>query len=54
VLDDNRCSPSKTDIALKLDAALPRAAKLLAAGQGPSISAMLAGHLEQIVRKRKV
>jgi len=43
----------KTNITLKLDSALLREAKILAAEQGTSISAMLAERLEQIVRERK-
>jgi hypothetical protein len=43
----------KTNITLKLDSSLLRAAKILAAEDGTSISAMLAARLEQIVRERK-
>ena len=43
----------KTNITLKLDASLLREAKILAAEDGTSISAMLAARLEQIVRERK-
>jgi len=43
----------KTNITLKLDSSLLREAKILAAEDGTSISAMLAAHLEQIVRERK-
>jgi hypothetical protein len=43
----------KANITLKLDADLLREAKILAAEDGTSISAMLAGRLEQIVRERK-
>jgi len=43
----------KTNITLKLDSALLREAKILAAEQGTSISAMLAERLEQIVGERK-
>ena len=43
----------KTNITLKLDAALLREAKILAAEEGTSISAMLAERLEQIVRDRR-
>jgi hypothetical protein len=43
----------KTNITLKLDSALLREAKVLAAEDGTSISAMLAEQLERIVRNRK-
>ena len=43
----------KTNITLKLDTGLLREAKILAAEDGTSISAMLAARLEQIVRERK-
>jgi hypothetical protein len=43
----------KANITLKLDSALLREAKILAAEEGTSISAMLAARLEQIVRERK-
>ena len=43
----------KTNITLKLDAALLREIRVLAAEEGTSISAMLAARLEQIVRERK-
>ena len=43
----------KTNITLKLDAALVREIRILAAQEGTSISAMLAERLEQIVRERK-
>jgi hypothetical protein len=43
----------KTNITLKLDSSLVREAKILAAEDGTSISAMLAARLEQIVRDRK-
>jgi len=42
----------KTNITLKLDTALLRQAKILAAEEGTSISAMLAERLEQVVRER--
>jgi len=42
----------KTNITLKLDAALLREIRILAAEQGTSISAMLAARLEQMVRER--
>jgi hypothetical protein len=42
----------KTNITLKLDAALLREVKILAAEQGTSISALLTDRLEQIVRER--
>lgn len=43
----------KTNITLRLDATLLREVRVLAAEEGTSISALLAGRLEQIVRERK-
>ena len=43
----------KSNITLKLDSTLLREAKILAAEEGTSISALLAARLEQIVRERK-
>jgi hypothetical protein len=43
----------KTNITLKMDAALLREIRVLAAEEGTSISALLAARLEQIVRERK-
>jgi hypothetical protein len=43
----------KTNITLKLDTALLREAKILAAEEGTSLSAMLATKLEQTVREKK-
>jgi hypothetical protein len=43
----------KTNITLKLDSALLREAKILAAENGTSISALLAARLEQEVGERK-
>ena len=43
----------KTNITLKLDSELLREAKILAAEDGTSISAMLAGRLEKMVRERR-
>jgi hypothetical protein len=43
----------KTNITLKLDAALLREIRIWAAQEGTSISAMLAGRLEQMLRERK-
>ena len=43
----------KTNITLKLDADLLREARVLAAEEDTSISALLASRLEQIVRERK-
>jgi hypothetical protein len=42
----------KTNITLKLDAGLLRDARILAAEEGTSVSAMLATRLEQAVRER--
>jgi hypothetical protein len=44
---------AKTNITLKLETALLREAKILAAEEGTSISSMLASQLEQVVRKRR-
>ncbi|MHB8218593.1 MAG: hypothetical protein ACYDDS_21180 [Candidatus Sulfotelmatobacter sp.] len=43
----------KTNITLKLDAELLREARILAAEEDTSISALLAARLEQIVRDRR-
>ncbi len=43
----------KANITLKLDASLIRQAKILAAEEDTSVSALLATCLEQIVRERK-
>jgi len=43
----------KTNVTLKLDADLLREARILAASDGTSISALLAGKLEEVVRSRK-
>jgi hypothetical protein len=43
----------KTNITLKIEADLLREARVLAAEEGTSISALLATRLEQIVRERK-
>jgi len=43
----------KTNITLKLDAALLREIRILAAEKGTSVSALLAAHLEQILSERK-
>jgi hypothetical protein len=43
----------KANITLKLDAALLREIRVLAAEEGTSISALLAARLEQIVSERK-
>lgn len=43
----------KANITLKLDESLLREARILAAEEGSSISAMLAERLEQAVRERK-
>ncbi len=45
--------PMKANITLKVDADLLREAKILAAEDGTSISAMLSSRLEQMVRERK-
>jgi hypothetical protein len=43
----------KANITLRVDADLLREAKILAAEDGTSISAMLSNRLEQIVRERR-
>ena len=43
----------KTNVTLKIDAELLREARILAAMEGSSISALLADRLEQAVRDRK-
>jgi hypothetical protein len=43
----------KTNVTLKIEANLLREARVLAAEQGSSISALLAARLEQAVRERK-
>jgi predicted HicB family RNase H-like nuclease len=43
----------KTKITLKIEADLLREARVLAAEEGTSISAMVAARLEQVVRERK-
>lgn len=43
----------KTNVTLKLDAGLLREARIMAAEQGSSISALLAAQLEKVVRERK-
>ncbi|HYA23657.1 MAG TPA: DUF6364 family protein [Terriglobales bacterium] len=43
----------KSNITLKLEAELIREARILAAEQGTSISALLAARLQEIVRERK-
>lgn len=43
----------KTNITLKLDADLVREAKILAATEGTSVSALLSRKLEELVQKRR-
>lgn len=43
----------KTNITLKIDATLVRDARILAAEEGTSISALLAARLEEIVNERR-
>lgn len=43
----------KTNVTLKLDQALLREARMLAAEEGRSLSALLSGKLEALVRERK-
>jgi hypothetical protein len=44
-------APKKTNITLKLDASLVRAIKVIAAKRGISVSALLAGKLEEEVQR---
>ncbi len=44
---------TKTNVTLKLDADLLREARILAAEEGSSVSAMLAGQLEALVRDHR-
>ena len=46
-------SPMKTNVTLKLDAGLLREARVLAAEEGRSISALLTERLEALIRERK-
>jgi hypothetical protein len=43
----------KTNVTLKVDADLLREARVMAAEEGRSVSALLADHLETLVRERK-
>jgi hypothetical protein len=43
----------KTNVTLKLDSTLLREARILAAEEGTSISALLAARLEQILKERR-
>jgi hypothetical protein len=43
----------KANVTLKLDAELLREARVLAAEQGRSVSALLAEHLEALIRERR-
>ena len=52
VLHVDRC-PMKTNVTLKIDKELLKEARILAAEEGSSISAMLAARLEEVVRERK-
>jgi hypothetical protein len=45
--------PVKSNVTLKLDSELLREARILAAEEGTSISAMLADRVEAIVRERR-
>lgn len=45
--------PMKTNVTLKLDADLLREARVLAADEGRSISALLTDRLEALIRERK-
>ena len=47
------CAVMKTNVTLKIDADLLREARILAATEGSSISALLAARLEETVRERK-
>jgi hypothetical protein len=52
VLHVNWCV-MKTNITLKIESDLLREARILAAEDGTSISALLAGQLQQVVQERK-
>ena len=43
----------KSNITLKVDSDLVREAKVLAARRGPSVSRLLADHLEELIRRDK-
>lgn len=47
------CAQMKTNVTLKIETELLREARVLAAEEGSSISALLASKLEQVVRERK-
>lgn len=49
----NDCAVMKSNITLKVDAALLREARIIAAEAGTSISALVADRLEDMVRERK-
>lgn len=55
VLHANTCYASKvkSNITLKLDAGLLREVRVLAAEEGTSVSALLSGRLEELVRERR-
>jgi len=53
VLHGYACSAMKTNVTLKLDAALLKEARVFAAEEGRSISALLTDRLETMVRERK-
>ena len=44
---------TKTNITLKLDADLPREARIIAAEEGRSVNALVTERLESLVRERK-
>jgi len=52
VLHVNRCT-YESNVTLKIDTDLLREARILAAEEGSSISALLAARLEEAVRERK-
>lgn len=43
----------KTNVTLRLDAALLREARILAAAEGTSVSRLLAARLEELIRRQK-
>lgn len=47
------CATMKANITLKLDSALLREIRILAAEEGTSISGLLAARLEEIINQRK-
>ena len=53
VLHEYTCPPMKSNITLKIDKALLKEVKILAAERGTSISAMLSGQLAKLVNNTR-